>query len=231
MERAKIQSNITASTLGFQLGGIAVRLFDKWRDAASCAYHIHIETAVKHESKLKADLLDCMVLAAEKLINEKSNIQKAHPGWSLGYFYGHVQGALNTRWTYGYITRQSSELKELIALKATWHYLNHDRETLARIGRLYDLFMELRGVEQLAELPPVEKVNTTPQVVSLQEYAAARNSIQPPFAQMLLPYLEKDVERRIHQLLHGRQIQCLDHIDSFFSDQLIIESIGRDHFA
>ncbi len=220
------QQIIRRSSLGFVLREISIQLITGWVGNAKEKYDVPGIDSIGFDAQaVEENLVTHLASAIETLKNEKSHEKKFTPGWSFGFLCGHVQGALNVKWSNQYLIETSNDFKDLMKLRTILEIITLDSDLSKKIEIVYEYY--LKSGEQIAKEDEPMPANVVPlvQTGKLQSKNAEmyRNEFKKYFKKLLVAeYL---------YLLRTYDRMCCPNLTNYLNEREILDIVGSEHFA
>ncbi len=205
---------------------IAKQLITMWYECAKNKYDDSVVGKLEYdELEIENDLVQHLSSAIESLINDKSKERKSTPGWSFGFICGHVQGALNVKWSNKYLVESSKEFEDLMKLKTILELLRIDSDISQKIEIIYNYFTAHRN-------EVVDKEEALPEnVISLAQSDRKKNENKERCRKKFDEYFEKLFMANYMSLLQTYETMCCPDLTEYLDECEIINLVGKEHFA
>ncbi len=110
MSDINYKQKIIDAGIMFSIKSISEQVFSQWIVNATTEYQLSPKFINKiQEENTEKIFLEKFIKAIKVLTEEKSDEKKSIKGWSFGFIFGYMQGALHTHWFNQFILHPSTE--------------------------------------------------------------------------------------------------------------------------
>jgi len=215
--------DINTSSIENNLQSTSFNLFRKWIENAKKLYTSY-DLIISDERVLANDLKETIEGSVISLFKKENEDNRLKSGWSIGFIYGFIEGNLNFHWFHEYISKQSEDYKQIVALQAVQNYL--ESEELAKI-QIHDIYKGLL----------LEDVNLRKMEVNAKKYDVdieeRKYDISEEYSENIEAvgvYLDNQINAMVINFAKREVPDFMPEIDSYFEDKRIEELIRmNDH--
>ena len=178
-----------------------------------------------NELEIENDFVDHLSSAIESLKNNKSWEKKTIPGWSFGYICGHVQGALNLKWSNQYLIEPSKEFEDLMKIKTILEIFRLDSDVSRKLAIIYDYFIshKKQAVDEDERLPS--------NVISLIQQGKLQNTSRERYRKEFHDYFEELLKSNYMSLIQAYDFMCCPDLTKYLDEHEVMNIFGKEHFA